>query len=206
MGRVGRLFLRSMNVEHGVVTRKGLAMVSFAPGMTMLDIGCGGGATLRRLLKRSPGGIVHGLDHSPDSVAFARQYNSDTLGKQSFVEQGDVASMPYEDSTFDLATAIETVYFWEDIDAAMDEVHRVLKPQGQFLICCEVGVADGNVWTRIIDEMHTYSPEQLTAILERHGFEIVTTHTNWVGYLLILSRAVKLTENDNNFTNPIEKE
>lgn len=54
-GTLGRLMLRFMNFGHAPLTNWGLSLVAFRPAMTILDIGCGGGATLKRLLKRSDG-------------------------------------------------------------------------------------------------------------------------------------------------------
>lgn len=42
----------------------------------MLDVGCGGGKTLQRLLKRSQGAKVYGIDISDESVAKARESNA----------------------------------------------------------------------------------------------------------------------------------
>lgn len=46
-GFLGRCMLRFMNLCHAPLTNWGLDHVSFRDGMTMLDIGCGGGATLK---------------------------------------------------------------------------------------------------------------------------------------------------------------
>ena len=45
--------LKFMNLCHAPLTNWGLKLVKIQDGWTMLDIGCGGGATLQRLLKRS---------------------------------------------------------------------------------------------------------------------------------------------------------
>ena len=60
-GMMGRMMLRFMNFGHAPLTNWGLDLVEFQAGWTMLDIGCGGGATLKRLLKRSDWGT--GLWH-----------------------------------------------------------------------------------------------------------------------------------------------
>ena len=54
-GFLGRVMLRFMNFGHAPLTNWGLSLVEIHDGWTMLDIGCGGGATLKRLLKRSKG-------------------------------------------------------------------------------------------------------------------------------------------------------
>ena len=126
-GFLGRCMLRFMNFGHAPLTNWGLDHVAFHEGMTMLDIGCGGGATLKRLLKRSPDGKVYGIDISAKSVAKARNVNKLVLGSQMFVEQGSADSLPWENQKFDVVTAVETVYFWPNLTKCFQEVKRVLK-------------------------------------------------------------------------------
>ena len=86
-GRMGRAMLKFMNLCHAPLTNWGLKLVDIQDGWTMLDIGCGGGATLQRLLKRSKDAKVYGIDISEESVAKARKVNADVLDKQVFVTQ-----------------------------------------------------------------------------------------------------------------------
>ena len=159
----------------------------FRDGWTILDVGCGGGQTLTRLLGRSKGATVHGIDISDESVAKARKVNADLLDTRVFVQQGSAAELPYADSTFDLVTAVETVYFWPDLPHCFEEVNRVLKPGGLFAILLEVASADC-AWTRVVDGMTTYSPEQLKEILEHAGFCDVEIHSKKPSYATIISR------------------
>ena len=71
-GFLGRMMLRFMNFGHAPLTNWGLGLLEIGDGWTMLDIGCGGGATLQRLLKRSREARVYGIDISEESVAKAR--------------------------------------------------------------------------------------------------------------------------------------
>ena len=126
--------LKFMNLCHAPLTNWGLSLLDIQEGRTMLDIGCGGGATLRRLLKRSKGGMVYGIDISEESVAKARKVNAAVLDKQVFVTQGSAEKLPYEDWKFDLVTAVETIYFWPNLPQCLQEVRRVLKPGGHLSI------------------------------------------------------------------------
>ena len=168
-GFLGRCMLRFMNYGHAPLTNWGLDHVDFSDGMVMLDIGCGGGATLKRLLKRSPEGMVYGIDISEESVVKAKNVNKQLLNKQVFVRQGSADSLPWKDQKFDVVTAVETVYFWPNLPQCFQEVKRVLKPGGQFAIMLEVIEGD-SIWTNVVEGMTVYSPEMLKDMLEQAGF------------------------------------
>jgi SAM-dependent methyltransferase len=53
------------------------------------------------------------------------------------IREGAVSSLPFPDDAFDLATAIESHYFWPDLIGDMKEVFRVLKHGATFLIVGE---------------------------------------------------------------------
>ena len=168
-GFLGRCMLRFMNFGHAPLTNWGLDHIEFSDGMVMLDIGCGGGATLKRLLKRSPEGMVYGIDISEESVVKAKNVNKQLLNKHVFVLQGSADSLPWEDQKFDVVTAVETVYFWPNLPQCFQEVKRVLKPGGQFAIMLEVIEGD-SIWTNVVEGMTVYSPEMLKDLLEQAGF------------------------------------
>ncbi len=186
-GRMGRMMLRFMNFGHAPLTNWGLSLVTINDGWTMLDIGCGGGATLQRLLKRSKDARVYGIDISEESVAKARQVNADLLDKQVFVCQGSADRLPYDAQTFDVVTAVETVYFWPNLPGCLQEVRRVLKPGAQFAIMVEVVDAD-SVWSNVVEGMTVYSPEQLKQLLVETGFSDVELHRKKPSYATIIGR------------------
>ena len=184
-GRMGRLMLRFMNFGHAPLTNWGLDLVDFQDEWTMLDIGCGGGATLKRLFKRSNGSRVYGIDISEESVAKARKVNDALLDKRVFVTQGSAEKLPYDDGLFDLVTAVETVYFWPNLPDCLQEVHRVLKPGGHFAIMVEVLEADSK-WTDLCEGMTAYSPEQLKDLLDEAGFIQTEIHRKKPSYATVL--------------------
>ena len=184
-GFLGRVMLRFMNFGHAPLTNWGLSLVEIHDGWTMLDIGCGGGATLKRLLKRSKGAQVYGIDISEESVAKARKVNASVLDRQVFVTQGSAEKLPYEDNKFDLVTAVETVYFWPDLPNCLKEVRRVVKPGGRFAIMVEV-LENDSVWTDVVEGMTAYSPEQLKEMLEGAGFVKTELHRKKPSYSTII--------------------
>jgi SAM-dependent methyltransferase len=104
----------------------------------ILDIGCGGGRTVHRLAALAPGGKVTGLDYSEASVAASRDFNAKEIERgQVRIELGSVAALPFADSTFDIATAVETHYYWPDLQDNVREILRALKPGGTCALIAE---------------------------------------------------------------------
>ena len=75
VGLGGKIMVAMMNIGHSAVARWGLQFLNVAPDAKVLDCGCGGGANIRRLLKKCPQGVVKGIDYSPVSVEKARRLN-----------------------------------------------------------------------------------------------------------------------------------
>lgn len=168
-GKMGRIMLSMMNFSHAPLTNWGLNFINFKDGWTMLDIGCGSGATIKRLLKHSKGSKVYGIDISQESVAKSKKNCADMLDKQVFISQGSAEMLPYDNGKFDLVTAVETIYFWPNLSNCFKEVYRVLKPGGQFAIIVEAANKD-SVWTNVVEGMTTYSTEQILTMLHDAGF------------------------------------
>lgn len=184
-GTLGRAMLCFMNYTHAPLTNWGLKLVHVQDGWTMLDVGCGGGFTIRRLLNRSKDAQVYGIDISEESVTKARKVNADVLDKQVYVTQGSAEQLPYSDEMFDLVTAVETVYFWPNLPDCLQEVRRVLKPGGKFAIMVEVVDSDSK-WTSIVDGMTAYTPEQLKTLLDDAGFIQTEIHRKKPTYATIM--------------------
>ena len=179
VGLGGKIMVTMMNVGHSVVARWGLQFLNAAPDAKVLDCGCGGGATIRRLLKKCPQGIVQGVDYSSVSVKKSKKVNEAAIAEgRCAVLQGSVAALPFKTDEFDAVTAFETVYFWSDLSRCFQEVYRVLKPGGVFLICNESnGDTDKDEkWTEIIGGMTIYKDAELKTYLEQVGFHDVQIH------------------------------
>ena len=175
----GKLMVAMMNVGHGAVARWGLQFLELVPDAKVLDCGCGGGANMKRLLKKCPQGVVKGIDYSPVSVEKSKKVNEVAIAEgRCAVLQGSVADMMFADNWFDAVTAFETVYFWPDLPRCFREVYRVLKPGATFLICNESnGDSDRDEkWTEIIGGMTIYKDIELKAYLEQAGFHEVQIH------------------------------
>lgn len=78
-GLGGKLMVALMNVGHRSLAHWGMQFLPLSPEARVLDCGCGGGANIKKLLKRCPQGVVKGIDYSPVSVAKARELNEQAV-------------------------------------------------------------------------------------------------------------------------------
>jgi SAM-dependent methyltransferase len=137
-GWLGRFYIWLMNLQHAGVTSWGLSHVRVEPRFAVLDVGCGGGKAVERLAVVASEGKVCGIDYSPASVAAARSRNKRAIaaGKVN-IQQASVSKLPFDDSSFDLVSAIETHYYWPEPVADLREILRVLKPGGRLVVIAE---------------------------------------------------------------------
>lgn len=128
-----------MNLGHSKLTDWGLTHISIEKQQTILDVGCGGGETVRKLAAAATQGKVYGIDWSAESVAASARKNAGGI-RAGVVEvrQASVSELPFGDGMFDLITAVETHFWWPDLPAGMREIYRVLKRGGKLVIIAEV--------------------------------------------------------------------
>ena len=188
-GFMGRIMIWGMNIFHARVAHWALSRVNIPEPVKIAELGCGGGKNIRDLLDKYPASHVTGLDYSPLSLEKARAFNREMIsaGRCEVIE-GDVSAMPFEDGKFDLATAFETIYFWPGLVRCFEEVRRVLKAGGYFVIVSESDGSDkpSQWFNSIIDAMNLYTPDDIESALRSAGFsEIHTEHHESQSWIVV---------------------
>ena len=106
-----------------------LAAFGFTPRV-VLDLGCGTGRVARELRRRYPGALVVALDLAPGMLREARRHQG--LWRRFARVCGDALRLPLKDASVDLVFSSLMLQWCEPLGRALEEVRRVLAPQGFF--------------------------------------------------------------------------
>jgi ubiquinone/menaquinone biosynthesis C-methylase UbiE len=157
-----------------------LAALALAHGESVLDAGCGTGLLLEQeALAVGSEGRAEGVDFSDAMLAHARGRCAPL--EQVRLQQGSIETLPFEDASFDAVSCTQTLLYVEDMDKALREIHRVLKPRGRIAIIetdwsgAIINSLDQAITGKIFDAwnlavVNPNLPRQLGAILRRIGF------------------------------------
>jgi SAM-dependent methyltransferase len=138
-------------------------------GQAILDLGCGGGHLVREFaLAVGDRGRAVGLDVNAEQLEAARAV-CDGLPAAELVE-GDATNMAFEDGTFDGLAAIQTLEYIPDVDRALAEARRVLKPGGKAALVSVLWDhwrfhgADPGLNARMLDTWRAHCPHQMLPV------------------------------------------
>ena len=144
----------------------------------LLDVGCGTGYLINMLSKDYEAEYT-GLDLSPEMI---KQASSKNIKNASFIE-GRSDEIPFPENTFDIVTCSQSFHHYPKTDKPMQEVKRVLKPGGLYILS-DTGVGPFKMFGVKIDDFiyRTFSNtgdcnisymEKTVRDMEKNGFEIV---------------------------------
>lgn len=102
-----------------------------ARGLDVLDVGCGQGLDLAQYALA--GARATGVDLTPRHVELARRHLA-ALGAKAHVMEADAEHLPFPDASFDRVSSNGVLHHTPDIDAALREICRVLRPGGRVSI------------------------------------------------------------------------
>ncbi len=174
-----------------------------------VDLACGTGDVSFLLAEKYPGGTVVGLDLTESMLEIAAQRN----GHSNLTwTQRDMCSTGLKSRSADIVTGSYALRNAPDLDSALDEIHRILKPNGvaafldfskppaRFKQILQYGLMKswGGLWGLLLHgnyEVHGYIAESLKAFPDRvclrkclasKGFQIIECQRFYFGMLELL--------------------
>lgn len=138
-GAFGAVVARMLNKGNGPAIRAAVQALELQGDEAVADIGFGGGYGLELLLTAVPRGVVHGVEPSTDMLARARRTHTEEFASGRLqLHEAPMQSLPLPDGSLDGWISLNTIYFVDDLPAALHELSRVLAPTGRGVL----GVAD----------------------------------------------------------------
>jgi SAM-dependent methyltransferase len=99
-------------------------------GKRVLEVGCGQGADLSQFA--AAGAATFGCDLTFKHCDVSRRFVG-VVGERASVLQASATRLPYQSESFDLVYSFGVLLLIEDVQAAVAEIHRVLRPGGRVI-------------------------------------------------------------------------
>ncbi len=187
-GEEGIQAIENMNENHKPISEFAFESINVGENDEILDIGCGGGVNIEKFLKLTANN-VDGLDYSEVSLSQSVKRNKKAVEDgRCRVIKANVIKMPIEDGMYDLVSAFETIYFWQDIENAFKEVSRIIKTNGQFMIAqgTDGNHPDDKKWLSTVEGMKVYTADELKRYLLNAGFSSVSCFKKENDYIMVV--------------------
>ena len=179
-GLIGRVITKIWSFYFKKLSLWAIKQTTISDNYRILEIGDGGGSTIKNLLALNKNLEIHGIDISKESYRTAQRVHSDSIRKGSVqLKIGNVENMPYQNNYFDRIFAIQTHIFWKDIKKSFQEVYRVLSSNSTLIIASEK--------EKIHYHMTDYrTSHEFSQLLTSIGFSKIEEkqNRNWILYIV----------------------
>ena len=159
-----------MEREHRKNVITFLKTISFDKPFSFLDVGCGNGWVVRRVAEEYYCKKAIGIDKSKNMILQANTKKK-TI-KEKYIHK-NIESLKYQ-SKFDFIFSMESLYYVNSIEIALEKIYKLLKPGGKFF--CGTDFYTDNIatinWADMMKvQMHLHSKQEWKKFFEDAGFE-----------------------------------
>ncbi len=165
--------------------------LQMSEGKNVLDIACGEGYGANLLASSS--GVVTAVDADPLTISRAKEkYRSPNIQFMT----GSVLDIPVPDNSVDLVTCFETLEHLEEHEKMMQELKRVLKPDGLILI----STPDKKIYSDIPGYKNPYHKKELYGDEFKDLVNRFFSHAIFYGQVSGITSLITSIENDTTLT------
>ena len=105
----------------------------------ILEVGCGRGGGSKWIIENTNVSTYHSCDITSDNITFCKKTNNH---HNAIYTVADAMNLPYPDESFDIVLNIESSHGYENIDLFFENVNRVLKKNGTFVLMDLYGISE----------------------------------------------------------------
>lgn len=161
----------------------------------ILDLGCGTGTLIQRLLHLAPETEVVGLDPSVEMLNVARQ----KLPESVELRVGSADNIPFPNESFDWVISTNAFHYFRSPSQAIQEAKRILKPNGHLVITdwCDdyLTCRICDAFLRLVNRAHfrTYGVSECQKMLQNEGLAQVSVEKYKIDWLwgMMTATAIK---------------
>lgn len=135
-GEYGVKVGQEMNKGNKLISINTYKLLQLKNKDRLLEIGPGNALFIKdHIFKNSPNIHYTGVDISDTMLDEAAKINQDLIeAKKATFIKANITNLPFEDVSFNKICTVNTFYFWEDHQKIIEELYRVLKPEGIAII------------------------------------------------------------------------
>ena len=162
-----------MEIEHSKNVSKFLKGISFDKPFSFLDVGCGNGWVVRKIVEEKNCKKAIGIDKSKKMISQAEKKK---ISKKEKYIHTDIQSWEYN-GKFDIIFSMESLYYADSIENALKKIFKILKPGGKFFCGTDFYLENKDTikWAEIMKvQMHLHSRQEWKKLFENVRFQTKT--------------------------------
>lgn len=166
-------------------------LLDLKPADRVLEIGFGGGYLLQRMASVITTGILAGVDHSPALLKYVKDRISAGRSERGKIDLrcAPAESLPYPDYQFTAVCSVNSILYWQNTDAGIKEIWRVLESDGRLVLCFTEKKSLEK--KRFAEQLNLVEADEIMQILTKTGFKeikIIDSSDDYRQFVCLITR------------------